>query len=63
MEKQWTSNAEWPDTIPVQSDGTRITTDSHDTKEQAEGVCRLLKKEGWSFRGVFPIRTWVEEKK
>jgi len=31
--------------------------------EAAEAVCRLLEKEGWTFRGVKPIRTWVEEKK
>lgn len=39
-----------------------ITTDIHDTKEQAEAVCRMLERDGLGGERIhFPIKTWVEE--
>lgn len=56
--KRWRSCARWPEGTVC---GTDKTTDVHDTKEQAMGVCRLLKQNGFGGNGgVFPIRTWVE---
>jgi hypothetical protein len=38
-----------------------ISEDTHDTKEQAEAVCRLLERDGFGGNGkFFPIRTWTE---
>ena len=55
----WLSVAEWPKgTIPYLNDKT---TDGHDTKEQAEGVCKQLKLKGWGGEGkVFPLKTYTE---
>jgi hypothetical protein len=61
--KKWKSIAKWPSKTGLYcSNGDYITTDIHCTKEKAEAVCRLLKKEG--FRGerqFFPLETIVEE--
>ena len=54
---RWKSFARWP-----HSDDTHMTVDKHDTKEQAEAVCKRLGEEGWGGEGkIFPIKTWVEE--
>lgn len=38
-----------------------ISEDTHDTKEQAEAVCRMLERDGFGGNGqIFPIRTWIE---
>lgn len=38
------------------------TTDTHETKGQAEAVCKLLKKEGLGGEKIhFPIKTYIEE--
>jgi len=51
----WTSNAEWPD--------GSVSSDNHSTKEQADGVCKLLMRDGYGGdKKVFPIRVWSEEK-
>ena len=40
-----------------------ITSDEHDTKEQAQAVCDILKREGYGGdRKMFPVETWIEEK-
>jgi hypothetical protein len=59
--KKWKSCAEWDKSIPgFHTCG--VTEDEHETKEQAEAVCRMLKREGLGGEGRFyPIRTWVEE--
>ena len=62
--KPWTSCAEWPEGHIVNPERPNVTTDGHDTKEQAEGVCRLLEREGLGGeRCHFPVRTWVEPNK
>ncbi len=55
--KKWKSCARWkPDLV-----NGDVTTDMHDTREQAEGVCKLLKREGFGGEGKdFPIMTWNE---
>lgn len=58
----WLSRAEWPNGIvsgPVKGDNT--TGDRHDTREQAQGVCDLLRRHGFGGAGlIFPMRTWVQ---
>jgi hypothetical protein len=60
----WTSNAEWaPDVYEGSVEGDHVTSDSHETEGQAEGVCTLLNRHGFGGQGKdFPIRTWTEEK-
>ena len=59
---KWKSCAEWPK-------GTcdfsfNVTTDTHDTKEQADCVCRMLRNNGFGGEDeIYPIKTWVEELK
>jgi hypothetical protein len=64
MAKAWRSNAEWPCGLIHNGVGgppANITEDGHDTKEQAEAVCRMLERDGFGGERVhFPIRTWVE---
>lgn len=54
---RWKSIAVWPS-------GTcqgNQSSDHHDTKEQAEGVAYLLKKNGFGGdRKIFPVQTFVE---
>jgi hypothetical protein len=57
--KKWKSIAEWD---PCHGFYNNQTWDEHETKEQAEAVCRMLEKDGLGGeRCHFPIRTWVEE--
>jgi len=59
--KKWKSNAEWDKSIPGFHQN-QITTDMHETKEQAEHVCKLLRTDGLGQEGrFFPVKTWVEE--
>jgi len=62
--KRWRSNALCPPgpiINPYRLDDY-TTTDTHDTKEQAEAVCRRLESEGLGGERLhFPIKTWVEE--
>ena len=40
------------------------TTDTHETKEHAEAVCRGLERDGLGGEKIhFPLKTWVEELK
>ncbi len=56
----YTSNAKWPKGTCDFSNN--ISTDKHGTKEQAEGICRMLEEGGFGLDGkVFPIKTWVEK--
>jgi hypothetical protein len=49
------SNAEWN----LQGKVT-VSTDRHNTQEQAEAVCAGLEREGLGGQGIdFPVRTWV----
>lgn len=57
--KKWRSCAKWEEGHFYYCDDT--TTDEHETKEQAEAVCKRLEKEGLGGeRCHFPIKTWVE---
>lgn len=57
---RWRSCAKWPRT-PGYLDITQ-STDEHDTKEQAEAVCRILRRVGFGGeRKVFPLEVWTEE--
>lgn len=61
--KNFQSCAEW-DKHTQGFHSNNITKDQHETKEQAEGVCKLLRKEGLGGEGIwFPVKTWVEERK
>jgi hypothetical protein len=56
------SIAVWPDTIRVGNEvGKNESEDVHETREQAEGVCRLLRRDGYGGeRMIFPLSTRVE---
>lgn len=51
------SHAKWPEGCPVST-----SSDKHNSKEEALGVCRLLEKEGFGGEGkFFPTSTFVTE--
>lgn len=59
-QKRWASFAKWPPGHIYGCDDT--TTDKHETREQAEAVCLMLRRDGFGGeRCHFPQRTWVEE--
>ncbi len=40
--------------------GDCISTDTHDSEDEARWACRMLQREGFGGDGkVFPLRTWV----
>lgn len=54
------SNALWPKGVCSSKYGDNISIDTHSTKEQAEGVCEGLKREGFGGqREHFPLKVWV----
>lgn len=56
---EWKSCARWPEGTVSEPDN--ITTDTHQTADQAYAVCQLLKREGFGGLGkVFPLAAWVE---
>ena len=56
------SNALWPTGTCTNEWGSDISTDTHDTAEQAHGVCCALNWEGFGGeRTIFPLATWVSE--
>lgn len=60
---KYISNAQWPKTVKYLFSHDNITTDEHETREQAQAVCDMLTRDGMGGLGrVFPIKTWVEEK-
>jgi hypothetical protein len=61
INRKWRSIAVWPDTIRVgHIVGKNESDDTHDSKGQAEAVCRLLEKHGFGGEGnVFPVSTRV----
>ena len=59
---KYQSNAKWQHGVVYTSDGSNVTTDLHDTYEQALGVCHALENYGFGGDGYdFPIETWVSE--
>lgn len=58
---KWRSNAQWPPGTCAGGAKLDVTEDTHASKEEAEGVCRLLRENGFGGdRKIFPIRVWVE---
>ncbi len=56
------SNALWPPGVCASRWNDNISTDKHRTQEEAEGVCRMLQREGFGGNGkAFPLRVWVSE--
>ena len=59
---KWKSCAEWLKGHIVGAERENVTTDTHDTKSQAEAVCKMLERDGLGGeRCHFPVKTWVEE--
>ena len=57
--KNWRSIAIWDYSLKLQDN---TSTDEHETREQAETVCRMLKRDGLGGQGKhFPLHTRVEE--
>jgi hypothetical protein len=57
--KKWRSIAEWDKCHGFYNN---MTTDEHETKEQAEAVCKMLERDGLGCERIwFPIKTRVEE--
>lgn len=57
------SCAQWPDGLLsfAYLDHDNTTRDRHDTQEQAQGVCNLLRRHGLGGERIhFPVRTWTE---
>ena len=56
---KYISNARWPrGTVAGYDD--YISTDYHETFQQAEKVCEMLEDEGFGGDGkIFPVETWV----
>lgn len=56
---KYKSFAQWPQgTFPADND---LTSDTHDTLDQAEGVCKLLRTNGaGGERLIYPRGTWTE---
>jgi len=59
-DKKYKSCAEWPDHVFTAPDGSHVSSDSHYTRAEAEGVCSMLGRFGFGGRGPLPIRVWVE---
>ena len=54
------SFAEWPKGQTCLGD-RNITSDNHESQDQARAVCHRLERDGWAGeREVFPVRTWIE---
>jgi len=59
---KWRSCSRWPVTLGFLEN--QLTTDTHDTREQADAVCQMLKRDGLGGEGrIFPEETWIEEVK
>ena len=57
---KWTSWAEWPKGHIVGASPENTTSDTHETREAAEAVCAMLRRDGLGGeRCHFPVRTWV----
>lgn len=56
---EWQSCALWAPGVVCEVDNT--TRDNHYTEGEAQGVCRLLERNGFGGdKKVYPVRTWVE---
>ena len=60
--KKYTSNAQWPDCVHASHRADNVSTDTHDTRRDAEIICNILMKQGFGGdRSIRPLRVWVEE--
>ncbi len=56
------SIAVWPHPAVQLGNTANESDDTHDTREEAEAVCRMLRREGFGGEGkIFPLSTRVEE--
>lgn len=59
--QQWKSIAVWPDTIKIANSANNESSDTHDTEDQAIGVCTLLMRDGFGGeKKVFPLSVRTE---
>lgn len=59
---KYTSNAKWP-RMDAEYSNSEMTSDEHDSYEQAKAVCDMLDRDGFGGEGkMFPVKTWVEAK-
>lgn len=54
------SFAEWPPEVFTAMDGSHISTDTHETEDEANSICNLLSIRGFGGNGPLPVRVWVE---
>ena len=58
----WKSLAEWPAGTICTGRTDNITEDWHHSREDAEGVCKMLEQFGFGGDGeIFPVSTWTEK--
>ena len=59
--KTYRSHARWKEgTVAFSMDGSQITTDDHYSEEEAQGVCRMLERDGYGGDNkLYPVETWV----
>jgi hypothetical protein len=61
-EMKYKSNIQWESKVYINEYGDPVSTDEHDTKERAESICNMIKRDGFGGQGVdFPVKTWVSE--
>lgn len=60
-DKTHRSYARWPDdTVAFSMNGTQITTNDHNSEEEAQAVCNMLERDGFGGdEKIFPVETWV----
>jgi hypothetical protein len=60
MSEIYKSNAEWIRYELNMGIEHNVTSDCHESEDEAKAVCRLLEEKGFGGEGVvFPVRTWV----
>lgn len=62
LKLKFQSNVLWPLDVFLGADGSGMTTDTHETWEEANAICAILREEGFGGqRKDFPLRAWVSE--
>lgn len=57
---KYKSNAKWEDYVYTNEYGKHVSSDTHNTKEQAHDSCKMLKCKGFGGMGKdFPKKIWV----
>jgi hypothetical protein len=58
----WQSVARWPFPEVATGNADNTSVDKHDTREQADAVVCLLKRDGFGGdRKIFPLEAWAIE--